>query len=104
MYATLKFRVPISLFSLLKLSDQRETRLKKSCKASTNFPYPSISMWNEYHKIKSINDFSSKSMSIFKSDLKKYLLEVQTMYDDEQWSDNNFDFLNYPTPTSSVNH
>jgi hypothetical protein len=90
-FSILKFRCPISLYSLFQLSHRKPTM--------TIIPHPdnkyihNVSMvWNIARKKFDIQDFS-QNLNSTKSKLKKLLLENQCVGDKINWITNNFEFL-----------
>lgn len=87
-FKILKFRIPISLYSIFTRSQRKETLLITPV-PSTNFNYMSSHLWNTYRQVTSTHYFTNISISFFKSSLKKLLLEAQKMYDPNEWCDLN---------------
>ena len=84
----LKFRTPISLYELFKLSDRKDTLLITNS-PSCQFVYKSSFIWNALRNILHVYDFSIKYGS-FKRNLKRFLLNKQKTGDTTEWEDINF--------------
>ena len=84
----LKFRLPISLFSVFQLSQRKETLILTQ-KPSSNFIHKSSILWN-YLRVKlGILDFTVNVNSI-KTKLKSLILSNQNYGKCVEWSDANF--------------
>ena len=85
MFKILKFRTPICMFELFRLSNRtgRETLLL-SPSPSNSFLYHGCLVWNVVRDLVKLYDFNSKNLTI-KSDLKKKILEIQCGGDSIEW-------------------
>ena len=87
LFKIIKFRTPMSLFSLLNISDRKDTLLITPS-PTKHFIYKSSFHWNSFRKVKGSLDFASSCSSI-KSLLNKSLLESQGRYGAD-WCEKNF--------------
>ena len=90
-YKILKFRTPISLFSLYTMSERKST-LILTPNPSIHFTYKSAILWNKMHKLicSGLDDFSMK-ISSWKSSAKNYLLLLQASHDTNNWYPCNYE-------------
>ena len=84
----MKYRLPISLYSLFTRSERRDNRFKPP-KPTHNFVYKSSWLWNKYLNTDRELDFASTSCYSLKSHLNISLLEAQNRYFNE-WHKDNF--------------
>ena len=84
----LKYRTPISLYELFKLSDRKDTLLITTS-PSCQFVYKSSFIWNALRNILQVYDFSI-NFGPFKTNLKRFLLNKQKMGQAIEWEDINF--------------
>ncbi len=87
----LKFRLPISLYSLFKLSKRNETLLLTEI-PSIHFVYKSSLIWNFLRQKLEIFDFSV-NINLSKSKLKTLILSNQEKYDLIEWIDHNYNIM-----------
>ena len=87
LFKIIKFRTPMSLYSLLNLSDRKST-LMITPSPTKHFIYKSAYHWNTFRKLLGNLDFTSPFSSI-KSLLNKSLLSSQCKYGAD-WCDKNF--------------
>ena len=87
LFKIIKFRTPMSLYSLLNLSDRKST-LMITPSPTKHFIYKSAYHWNTFRKLLGKLDFTSPFSSI-KSLLNKSLLSSQCKYGAD-WCDKNF--------------
>lgn len=94
-FKILKFRTPISLFELFKLSNRngKETRLLTPI-PSKSFFYVGSLIWNVVRDLLKIYDFSQKSGPI-KSQIKKEILKIQTQGDPKTWQHDSWNTLQF---------
>ena len=91
MFKINKLESPISLLSLYQRSPTPwRTEYFITPSPSTSFIYQSSSMWNKCRKSSSIIHFSTPTNTV-KSKLKCAILEMQSRYDDLEWSEKNFE-------------
>ena len=83
----LKFRSPISLYSMFKLSSRKQTMLILPRGIKT-MVYMFSKIWNEVRKILSVEDFSVSSSSL-KSSAKSFLLARQHRNNPIEWDQTN---------------
>ena len=88
LFKIVKFRAPISLYSLTNRSQRKECLFILQ-KSSTSFIYNSTKLWNSYQKLLDIHDFSV-STGVLKHRLKGILLSNQSKYDAIEWCDLDF--------------
>ena len=89
MFKIMKLENPHSLFSLFHRSPRRpEYFITPS--PSSSFIYQSSHMWNSCRKPANGITFTS-STNLVKNKLKKSLLELQSRYEIEEWSELNYD-------------
>ena len=82
----LKFRLPMSLYTSLKLSHRNNRNILLLPSPTTHFIFKGSRIWNIAVKILAINnDLPSIKIGQFKDILKRCLLEMQNMYDDVEW-------------------
>ena len=86
LFKILKSSVPISLFSLFKVSSRKDNLLITPC-PTNQFVYKSAWLWNEFRKVCSLN--FNTSCSVIKKTLKKSLLTAQNRYGAD-WCNSNF--------------
>ena len=90
-FKILKFRTPISLYSCFNVSRRKDTLLLTPW-PSINFIYQAACIWNIVRTLLGIiSDFSVKH-SKTKLDLRKLLQRRQQLGDQNEWSDENFNF------------
>ena len=87
LYKIIKYRTPMSLFSLYKISDRKENRLITPTPTS-QFIYKSAYHWNEFRKVCSNLNFTSSCSSI-KNMAKNSLLRSQNRHGVD-WYESNF--------------
>ena len=94
-FKILKFRTPISLFELFKLSNRngKETRLLTPT-PSKSFFYVGSLVWNVVRDLLKIYDFSQKSGPI-KTQIKKEILKIQTQGDPKTWQHDSWNTLQF---------
>ena len=89
-YKILKFRQPISMYSLFTRSRRKEDLLIAPT-PSNNFNYQSCSLWNKYRQVRGVCDLTTTTtLCTFKSGLKRCLLGVQRRYDSIEFNERNF--------------
>ena len=85
----LKFRTPMSLFSLFNLSDRKPTMIiLPPCQNSLPFIFGKI--WNVVRKVLQVEDFSV-SLATVKSGIKSSLLTLQCKNDPQEWDKPNIE-------------
>ena len=89
-YGILKFRCPISLYSLFQLSHRKPT-LAIIPHPDNQYTHNSSTLWNSARQKFNVQDFSTK-LSLIKSSTKKLLLQNQCEGDKFDWVTNNFEF------------
>ena len=89
LFKIIKYRLPISLYSLFTISERRTNRLITPT-PSHNFLYKSAWLWNRFKDTGSNLEFANTSCNSLKSRLKSSLLEAQNRYS-TQWHKENFD-------------
>ena len=89
----LKFRYPMSMYSIFVLSRRNDTLLLTPT-PSTTFIYKSSILWNHLRKKLEILDFSVNVNST-KSRLKFLILSNQNCYDTKEWIELNFNIMNH---------
>ena len=89
-FKILKYRTPISLFSLYTTSNRKDTMLIFP-KHSQNFMYKSAYYWNIVRSKFQVFEVSF-SIAKFKTLLKTHLLENQKKLENDEWSTENFQF------------
>ena len=87
LFKIVKFRTPMSLYSLLNISDRKDT-LMITPSPSKLFIYKSALLWNSFRRVMGKLDFTSSCSSV-KNLLNKSLLESQGRYGTD-WCDKNF--------------
>ena len=95
-FKILKFRTPISLNSMFKLSLRKPTRVIIQ-KRTEFFAYRSAVMWNKLRNRLPKNwleDFSIK-LSTLKTAMKIILLKNQSLYDESEWCEYNLDLSRF---------
>ena len=95
-YKILKFRIPISIYSLFKLSNRKETLLHMPKRYSENFIYRATSIWNKFLSCE--EGFLARSfnaeLGCIKLKIKDLILRRQKMGDKVEWHDDiNFRLL-----------
>ena len=87
----LKYRTPISIHALFQLSTRDNSNTIILPKYSNCFAYRAAKIWNIVSKIiaKSLCPISI-NMCIFKHNLKSYLLQIQNLHDEQEWTPANF--------------
>ena len=91
-FAILKFRSPISMFTLFHLSSRKETLLIiPQPNHHLHFVHNSTSTWNAARQKLEVTNFSTK-YSLIKSATKKLLLGNQNLGEDMDWIAPNFEF------------
>ena len=89
-YKLLKFRQPISMYSLFTRSRRKE-ELLITPSPSINFNYQSCSLWNMYRQARGVYDFTTTTtICTFKSGLKRSLLDAQRRYNSVEFNEFNF--------------
>ena len=88
----LKFRLPMSLYSLFSLSSRKSTLLLTTT-PTIHFIYKSSTLWNHLRNKLEILDFSV-NINTTKTKLKSLILSNQTAYDSTEWVDHNYSILN----------
>ena len=88
----LKFRRPALLYETYTLSKRNHSTLLILPVKSNQFVYISSKLWNVVVKFL-FKDSGLEDIKIgsFKMQLKKYLLKIQSMYDETEWYTDNFD-------------
>lgn len=89
MFKIIKLECPSSLFLLYHKSSIRPERFITP-KPSTSFIYKSSAIWNTCRNTPSDLNFKA-STNMVKNRLKHQLLNMQSKYDANSWSDGNFD-------------
>lgn len=84
----LKFRTPISMYSLFTTSVRRSMKLTPPF-PTKYFVYNAAKLWNSLQPLLEINDFSV-SISSIKTCLKKLLVDNQSAHGDMEWDKQNF--------------
>ena len=92
-FKILKFRLPISLYQQFQLSKRKDTFLLTPT-PSTNFIYKASVLWNSLRTKLVIFDFSVNVNSL-KTKLKSMILSNQSSGDANEWSEYNYNILNY---------
>ena len=95
-FKILKFRTPISLNSMFKLSLRKPTRVIIQ-KRTEFFAYRSAVMWNKLRNRLPKNwleDFSIK-LSTLKTAMKIILLKNQSLYDESEWCEYNLELSRF---------
>ena len=95
-FKILKFRTPISLNSMVKLSLRKPTRVIIQ-KRTEFFAYRSAVMWNKLRNRLPKNwleDFSIK-LSTLKTAMKIILLKNQSLYDESEWCEYNLELSRF---------
>ena len=87
LFKIVKFRTPMSLYSLLNISDRKDTLLITPS-PTKHFIYKSAYHWNTFRKVMGNLDFTSSCSSV-KNLLNKSLLNSQGRHGTD-WCDNNF--------------
>ena len=87
-YAIMKFRHPISLYSLFQLSLRKPT-LAIMPHPDNHYTHSSSTLWNIARQKFDVQDFSTK-LSLIKSSTKKLLLRKQYYGDEVEWVTDNF--------------
>ena len=91
MLKILKFRLPIQLYDLLKLSPRNNGVQLILPTASKDYIYKASKLWNIAAKIFMKNDdLLSIKIGTFKSKLKECLLNIQNRYSTNEWCPYNF--------------
>lgn len=90
-YGILKFRCPISLYSIFQLSHRKST-LTIVPHPDNQYIHSSSTVWNIARQKFDVQDFSHKN-SLIKSNTKKILLQNQCEGDKLDWISKNFEFL-----------
>ncbi len=99
LYKIMKFRIPISLFSRINLSNRDTSNVIILQQPSDTFLYRASVMWNMVHKgLVEFEDGFATSLSLVKRRLKALILENQGLHDSKIWTDDNFK-LKTPKPT-----
>ena len=89
-FKIMKFKSPIAIHDLFTFSNRGHKQLFIiTPRPNDTYLYTSSAMWNKIRNILQIND-SSISVSFIKQNLKKHLLNVQTLGDRINWIENNF--------------
>ena len=91
-FKIIKFRTPITLYSLLNISQRNNSMLLIPPRPSIHFTYTGPKLWNDVRKklrVDSEIDPSTK-LSLIKSSLKTLLLTNQKKFDDYEWCPYNF--------------
>ena len=82
-YKILKYRQPISMYSLFTRS-RRKDDLLITPSLSNNFNCQSCRLWNKYRQVCGVSDMiTNTTICTFKSGLKRSLLDAQKRYDSE---------------------
>ena len=90
----LKYRTPISIYSLLNQSSRECSELLILPRNSNTFLYHASKIWNTALKniiVKSNKDISTLKLATFKLNFKECLLNMQNMSDPLEWIPDNFD-------------
>ena len=87
----LKFRRPALLYETYTLSQRNHSTLLILPGKSNQFDYTSSKLWNVVIKCL-FKDCGLEDIKLgtFKTQLKKYLLKIQAMYDETEWYPDNF--------------
>ena len=87
----LKLRTPAVIHSLFTPSPRDSSNLLILPQQSKYFKFQAAKIWNTVAKTtaKSLDPISIK-MSLFKSNLRKSLLEIQRKHDEQEWDPDNF--------------
>ena len=89
-FKILKFRSPIKIHSTYRLSSRGQKQLYiLTPPPSDTFVYNSSMIWNKVRNMLKITD-SSTTISYLKTNLKKHLLENQSLGDSINWIEPNF--------------
>jgi len=93
----LKFRRPALLYETYTLSRRNHSTLLILPVKSNQFVYRSSKLWNVVVKCL-FKDSGLENIKIgaFKSQLKNYLLKIQSMHDETEWYPDNFDLKHFP--------
>ena len=92
-FKILKFRSPIKIHSMYKLSSRGQKQLFiLTPPPSDTFIYNSSIIWNKVRNILKITD-SSYTVSCLKTNLKKHLINNQSLGDNLNWIESNFTCL-----------
>ena len=86
-FKILKYRTPISLYSLFTRSNRKDTLLITPS-SSQHFIFKSSDLWNLVRQKLKLFDLSYTKISSFKSLLKKLITNYQKFGDDTVWNDN----------------
>ncbi|KAL5253382.1 hypothetical protein ACHWQZ_G013235 [Mnemiopsis leidyi] len=86
MFKTIKSHVPVSLFSLFKLSTRKDNLLITP-RPTEQFIYKSSWLWNEFRSTSTLN-FSSR-LSVVKNSVRNVIFSAQSKYGSE-WNELNF--------------
>ena len=95
LFKIMKFRNPINLFESLQISQRNNSMLLITPVPSRQFSYLGPKIWNTaYKKIlaDSEQDLTMK-VSAVKTAMKKILMEIQKLYDENEWLPANFTIL-----------
>ena len=87
-YKILKFRTPISLYSLFQLSNRKETLLCLT-RTLTNYTMNSSKLWNTYRELLKVYEFTV-SVSVLKGRLKDHLISIQKLHSTTEWYETDF--------------
>jgi hypothetical protein len=89
-YKILKYRQPISMYSLFTRSRRKEDLLITPS-LSDNFNCQSCRLWNKYRQVCDVSDLiTDTTICTFKSGLKRSLLDAQGRYDSVEFNEYNF--------------
>jgi hypothetical protein len=89
-YKILKYRQPISMYSLFTRSRRKEDLLITPS-LSNNFNCQSCRLWNKYRQVCDVSDMiTDTTICTFKSGLKRSLLDAQGRYDSVEFNEYNF--------------
>lgn len=87
-FKIMKFRCPISLYSLLRLSDRKPTLLHVPTEGKrSNFIFRSTEIWNLIRQVMKITDLSEHKLSQTKSKFRKCVFNFQKEGDKSHWCD-----------------
>ena len=86
----LKFRAPISMYSLFTVSKRKSIKLVPPY-PTKHFTYKAAKLWNSLQPMLGINDYSV-SIGQTKTRLKKILVDNQLSHDDTEWVPTNLNF------------
>ena len=86
-FKILKFRLPIALYGLFKISDRKDTLLLTTS-PSIQFVYKAGVIWNFCRQKLNVLDFSHK-IGLMKTSLKNHILGCQSLGNPEEWEDRN---------------